>query len=37
VTTDKAGPYLLVFDELFPAGAHVTERRFLARYCWLRG
>jgi hypothetical protein len=26
VTTDKAGPYLRVLDELVPAAAHVTER-----------
>ena len=26
VTTDKAGPYLRVLDELVPAGAHVTEQ-----------
>ena len=25
VTTDKAGPYLQVFDELVPAAAHVTR------------
>jgi IS6 family transposase len=26
VTTDKAGPYLRVIDELVPAAAHVTEQ-----------
>ena len=26
VTTDKAGPYLRVLDELIPAAAHVTEQ-----------
>ena len=26
VTTDKAGPYLRVLDELVPAAAHVTEQ-----------
>jgi hypothetical protein len=26
VTTDKAGPYLRVLDQLVPAAAHVTER-----------
>jgi IS6 family transposase len=26
VTTDKAGPYLQVLDELIPAAAHVTEQ-----------
>jgi IS6 family transposase len=26
VTTDKAGPYLRVLDELDPAAAHVTEQ-----------
>jgi transposase-like protein len=26
VTTDKAGPYLRVLDELVPAALHVTER-----------
>ena len=26
VTTDKAGPYLRVLDELLPAAAHVTEQ-----------
>jgi transposase-like protein len=26
VTTDKAGPYLRVLDELIPTGAHVTEQ-----------
>ena len=26
VTTDKAGPYLRVLDELAPAAAHVTEQ-----------
>jgi transposase, IS6 family len=26
VTTDKAGPYLRVLDELVPAAAHVTEK-----------
>jgi len=26
VTTDKAGPYLKVLDELVPAVAHVTEQ-----------
>ena len=26
VTTDKAGPYLRVLDELVPAAAHVTDR-----------
>jgi hypothetical protein len=25
VTTDKAGPYLRVLDDLIPAAAHVTE------------
>jgi hypothetical protein len=26
VTTDKAGPYLRVLDDLIPAAAHVTEQ-----------
>ena len=26
VTTDKAGPYLRVLDDLVPAAAHVTEQ-----------
>ena len=26
VTTDKAGPYLRVLDELVPTAAHVTEQ-----------
>jgi IS6 family transposase len=26
VTTDKAGPYLRVLDELIPAAAHITEQ-----------
>jgi DDE domain len=26
VTTDKAGPYIRVLDELLPAAAHVTEQ-----------
>jgi transposase-like protein len=26
VTTDKAGPYLRVLDELIPTAAHVTEQ-----------
>jgi transposase, IS6 family len=26
VTTDKAGPYLRVIDELVPGAAHVTEQ-----------
>ena len=26
VTTDKAGPYLRVMDELIPTAAHVTEQ-----------
>jgi transposase, IS6 family len=26
VTTDKAGPYLRVIDELVPAAAHITEQ-----------
>ena len=26
MTTDKAGPYLRVLDELVPAAAHVTEQ-----------
>ena len=26
VTTDKAGPYLRVIDELVPTAAHVTEQ-----------
>jgi transposase-like protein len=26
VTTDRAGPYLRVLDELVPAAAHVTEQ-----------
>src|SRR5215213_11268515 len=26
VTTDKAGPYLRVIDDLLPAAAHVTEQ-----------
>ena len=26
VTTDKAGPYLRVLDELVPAAAHITEQ-----------
>jgi transposase, IS6 family len=26
VTTDKAGPYLRVLDEVVPAAAHVTEQ-----------
>ncbi len=26
MTTDKAGPYLRVLDELVPAAAHITEQ-----------
>jgi hypothetical protein len=26
VTTDKAGPYLRVIDDLVPAAAHATEQ-----------
>jgi transposase-like protein len=26
VTTDKAGPYLRVLDELVPSAAHITEQ-----------
>ena len=40
VTTDKAGPYLRVLDELVPAAAHVTEQycnnRIEADHGWLK-
>ena len=41
VTTDKAGPYLRVLDELTPTAAHVTEQygnnRVEADYARLNG